>query len=98
VIELRLDVLSRRIEWERQRKAIRHLREQGEIPLEHSSHDHLNEQIPVPISSEIERDWKEKFRELFAKQGTQKPSVLLFLLVPTIASTQQRQTDVRSRL
>ena len=68
------------IEWDRQREAIRHLRQLGEIPLEHSSHDHLNEQIPVPIEDEIEREWKDKFRTLFAdieKENRERPSVLL---------------------
>ncbi|GAA5897713.1 ribosylnicotinamide kinase [Sporobolomyces salmoneus] len=68
------------IEWDRQREAIRSLRRTGEIPGEHASHDHLNEQVPVPIDGELERKWKEKFTELFEemeKENREKPSVVI---------------------
>ncbi|GAA5975379.1 hypothetical protein JCM5350_006461 [Sporobolomyces pararoseus] len=64
------------IEWDRQREAIQHLREKGIVPEEHASHDHLNEQVPVPIGERIEREWKEKFRELF-ERTEEKPSVVI---------------------
>lgn len=43
---------------------MRELRRTGRFPPEHESHDALNEQIPVPISSELESRWREKFRAL----------------------------------
>ncbi|GAA5849334.1 hypothetical protein JCM5353_006741 [Sporobolomyces roseus] len=64
------------IEWERQREAIRHLMKEGTIPEAHYSHDHLNEQVPVPISEKIEKEWTEKFTSLFESQEV-KPAVVI---------------------
>jgi nicotinamide/nicotinate riboside kinase len=68
------------IEWDRQREAIRYLREKGKLPEQHASHDHLNEQKPVPIDERIQKEWKEKFIKLFEDEKQEKPSVLLFFL------------------
>ncbi|GAA6063397.1 hypothetical protein JCM10212_002968 [Sporobolomyces blumeae] len=64
------------IEWDRQRDAIRHLREWGTVPEAHYSHDHLNEQVPVPISDRIEREWGAKFERLFDERQI-KPRVVI---------------------
>lgn len=55
---------ARRIEWTRQRSTLRHVRETGSLPSHHDSHDHLNEQIPVPIAPSIQSEWKDKFQAL----------------------------------
>jgi len=47
---------------------------EGTIPEAHYSHDHLNEQVPVPISEKIEKEWTEKFTSLFESQEV-KPFV-----------------------
>lgn len=52
------------IDWPRQRAALRHLRRTGQFPREHQSHDALNEQVPVPISGEMERRWRDRFTAL----------------------------------
>ncbi|KWU46008.1 P-loop containing nucleoside triphosphate hydrolase protein, partial [Rhodotorula sp. JG-1b] len=48
------------IEWDRQREVFHSIRESGQVPPEHSSHDHLNEQVPVEIEDETERKWAER--------------------------------------
>lgn len=65
------------IEWGRQRSAIRHLRTTGRIPSEHASHDHLNEQIPVPIDRELETEWRDKFTRLFDTTREKPNSVVI---------------------
>ncbi|BGP26420.1 hypothetical protein Rt10032_c11g4625 [Rhodotorula toruloides] len=52
------------IEWDRQRSTIREIREKGEMPESYQSHDHLNEQVPVPIAEETERKWRSRFKKL----------------------------------
>ncbi|KAK4052415.1 ribosylnicotinamide kinase [Microbotryomycetes sp. JL201] len=52
------------IEWQRQRSTLHYLRKHHEFPSAHYSHDHLNAQIPVPISSELLTQWRERFSKL----------------------------------
>ncbi|GAA5883811.1 hypothetical protein JCM16303_002387 [Sporobolomyces ruberrimus] len=65
--------------WEKQRTAIKHLRTTGTIEgLDHYSHDHLNEQIPVPISRTVEEKWTKRFEDFFAAKGNEeKPSIVI---------------------
>lgn len=37
------------------------IRETGEVPAEHHSHDHLNEQVEVPVEADMIAAWKGKF-------------------------------------
>ncbi|KAL8293158.1 hypothetical protein RQP46_000852 [Phenoliferia psychrophenolica] len=55
--------------WEKQRKTLHHLRSTGSLPPEHSSHDHLNEQIPVPIPAQVNDEWRAKFEALQREMG-----------------------------
>jgi len=48
------------IDWNRLVTFLKDVKVTGEIPEEHKSHDHLNEQKEVPVSEEVER-WKEEF-------------------------------------
>ena len=36
----------------------------GEIPPDHYSHDHLNEQKEVPVSADVIERWTEEFRRI----------------------------------
>lgn len=56
------------IEWDRQRATLHYLREHGDFPSAHYSHDHLNAQIPVPISDALQQEWKDRFAALLEKE------------------------------
>lgn len=56
------------IEWDRQRSTLRYLREHGDFPSAHYSHDHLNAQIPVPIAEELQKEWRDRFAALLEKE------------------------------
>ncbi|KAJ8292994.1 Nicotinamide riboside kinase [Rhodotorula toruloides] len=64
------------IEWDRQRETIRELREKGELPESYVSHDHLNEQVPVPISEEVTEKWRSRFEELL-QHDEEKPTIVI---------------------
>lgn len=68
------------IDWEKQRRVFDAIRETGEVPPEHSSHDHLNEQVPVEIEDKTERKWTERFARLAEEMGANYPSVTIFRL------------------
>ncbi|BGP18586.1 hypothetical protein JCM10213_002126 [Rhodosporidiobolus nylandii] len=83
------------IQWDKQREALRHLRETGTFPEAHYSHDHLNAQIPVPISDEVAAEWRRKFEELVEGEAD-KPTFVIadgFLLLVDPESV--REFDVR---
>lgn len=54
------------IDWPRQRSILHHARLTGSLPPEHNSHDHLNEQIQVPISSTLRASWRTNFEALLS--------------------------------
>ncbi|GAA5912195.1 hypothetical protein JCM5296_007507 [Sporobolomyces johnsonii] len=81
--------------WEKQRAAIRHLRETGDFPESHASHDHMNEQVPVPIPDELANEWRERFERLLDEEED-KPTIVLaegFLIMYDKESV--REFDVR---
>ncbi|CEQ42415.1 SPOSA6832_04221, partial [Sporobolomyces salmonicolor] len=83
------------IQWEKQRAAIRHLRETGDFPESHSSHDHMNEQVPVPISDELANEWRARFERLLEEEKD-TPTIVLaegFLIMYDQESV--REFDVR---
>ncbi|GAA5889150.1 hypothetical protein JCM6882_009755 [Rhodosporidiobolus microsporus] len=83
------------IQWDRQREAIRTLRATGTFPESHSSHDHLNIQVPVPISDDVAAEWRKKFEELVEGEE-EKPIFVIadgFLLLVDPESV--REFDVR---
>lgn len=61
------------IDWAKQRRVFDTIRETGVVPEEHSSHDHLNEQVPVEIQDETEQRWKDKFARLSERCGEAYP-------------------------
>ncbi|EPS96268.1 hypothetical protein FOMPIDRAFT_1062303 [Fomitopsis schrenkii] len=56
------------IDWERMVKTLRQVKETGEIPPEHYSHDHLNEQKDVLIDREVSERWKKRFSHIEKEQ------------------------------
>lgn len=66
--ERRTDLSIYSIEWDRQRETLRYLREHGDFPSAHYSHDHLNAQIPVLIAESLQQEWKDKFAALLEKE------------------------------
>ncbi|KAH9847182.1 P-loop containing nucleoside triphosphate hydrolase protein [Lenzites betulinus] len=73
------------IDWPRMVKALKEVKRTGEIPPEHISHDHLNEQKDVPITEDVYQKWKVYFarvQEEHKKKGEEIKWVLVdgFLL------------------
>ncbi|KAI0769632.1 P-loop containing nucleoside triphosphate hydrolase protein [Trametes elegans] len=73
------------IEWPRMVKALEEVKRTGEIPPEHVSHDHLNEQKDVAIDDTIYQKWKAQFERIdreHRQQGEEVKWVLVdgFLL------------------
>lgn len=62
--------LHARILWAKQRATLHHLRTTGLLPPDHSSHDHLNEQVPVPISADLQAEWRARFAALDGAHDT----------------------------
>ncbi|GAA5828497.1 hypothetical protein JCM3770_002288 [Rhodotorula araucariae] len=81
--------------WDKQRATLRQIRATGTLPDEHASHDHLNEQVPVPISEEVQTTWRRRFEELLQRQEV-KPTIVIaegFLMLVDPESV--REFDVR---
>jgi nicotinamide/nicotinate riboside kinase len=103
VQEHRADLSIYSIEWDRQRETLRYLREHGDFPSAHYSHDHLNAQIPVPIADALQQEWKDKFATLLEKEkakalkeGQEELQIIIadgFLMLVDPESA--RQFDVR---
>ncbi|TFK74547.1 P-loop containing nucleoside triphosphate hydrolase protein [Pluteus cervinus] len=65
------------ISWPRLVKFLRHIKETGEIPPDHRSHDHLNEQREVMLSEEVKQRWIEVFEGLKKeREGNGKERVI----------------------
>lgn len=43
---------------------LRTVKETGEIPEDHKSHDHLNEQKDIPIDREVRDKWTARFQKI----------------------------------
>ncbi|KAF8973193.1 P-loop containing nucleoside triphosphate hydrolase protein [Flammula alnicola] len=52
------------ITWSRLIAFLRHVKETGEIPPEHRSHDHLNEQKEVKVEDVVRDKWRAEFEKL----------------------------------
>lgn len=52
------------ISWDRFVTFLRRVKETGEIPLDHRSHDHLNEQKDIPIPNEVRDSWITEFKRI----------------------------------
>lgn len=56
------------------------VKETGEIPPEHYSHDHLNEQKDVPIDRNVSERWKKTFGQI-EKEHEEKEEHLIWVIV-----------------
>ena len=56
------------------------VKETGEIPSEHYSHDHLNEQKDVPIDREASERWKQTFSQI-EKEYEEKGERLIWVII-----------------
>ena len=52
------------IDWPRLVTFMKQVKSTGDIPPDHTSHDHLNEQKILPISEEVEHRWRTAFEAL----------------------------------
>ena len=52
------------IDWGRMVSFLAQVRETGVIPIDHRSHDHLNEQKEVPVAREVLDRWKKFFADV----------------------------------
>lgn len=52
------------IDWPRLVTFLQKVKSTGEIPPDHRSHDHLNEQKDVPVSEDVQKRWIERFEML----------------------------------
>jgi hypothetical protein len=58
------DAPSGAIDWPRLVSFLQDVRSTGEIPPDHRSHDHLNEQKDIPIGEEVAERWRRSFESL----------------------------------
>lgn len=82
--------------WDKQRQTIKHIRQTGKLPEDHFSHDHMNAQKELPVSDELVKRWKEKFRSLEEQFRDDPPSFVIadgFLILYDDESV--REFDVR---
>ncbi|EKM80775.1 hypothetical protein AGABI1DRAFT_105715 [Agaricus bisporus var. burnettii JB137-S8] len=63
------------ISWDRLIAFLRHVRETGDIPLDHHSHDHLNEQQDIPIPNELRESWITEFKRIQEEKKAQENGV-----------------------
>jgi len=69
------------IDWPRMTSFLRKVKETGEIPPDHRSHDHLNEQKDIPIPP-AERDrWVHVFEGLMAERASADGGEIVWGLV-----------------
>ena len=68
------------IDWPRLVSFLREVKQTGQIPLDHTSHDHLNEQNNVPITGEVDGRLRNTFEQLEA-QIKDKGEKIIFGLV-----------------
>jgi nicotinamide/nicotinate riboside kinase len=61
------------ISWDRLITFLRRVRETGEIPPDHRSHDHLNEQTFVPIPDELKDSWIAEFQRIKEEREAAMP-------------------------
>jgi len=56
--------------WDKFITFLRRVKETGEIPLGHRSHDHLNEQKDIPITEGFKDFWAAKFQRIKQEHET----------------------------
>lgn len=69
------------IDWPRLVDFLRKVKATGEIPGDHRSHDHLNEQKDLPIPAELRDRWVNKFETLGRQRATAGDEEIVWGLV-----------------
>jgi nicotinamide/nicotinate riboside kinase len=64
------------IAWPRLITFLQHVKEIGEIPADHRSHDHLNEQKEIMVDDAIREKWIAEFQQLKKKWTTEGERVV----------------------
>ena len=57
------------IDWPRLRSFLKLVKETGDIPEWHRSHDHLNEQKEIPLDESVREKWKGVFESVVGEGG-----------------------------
>lgn len=69
------------IQWDRMVSFLNKIRaSSGEIPPDHYSHDHLNEQKEVPVGPDVIERWTEEFLRIGAEREKEGEKVVWVLL------------------
>ena len=69
------------IQWDRMISFLNKVRaSSGEIPPDHYSHDHLNEQKEVPVAPGVIERWTEEFRTIGEEREKEGERVIWLLL------------------
>jgi len=69
------------IDWPRMVSFLRHVKATGEIPPDHRSHDHLNEQKDIPIPTDVRDRWVTVFEGLAAQRSADGDEEIVWGLV-----------------
>ena len=68
------------IDWPRMINSLEEIKRTGQIPPEHYSHDHLNEQKDVPIDQQTYEKWKDTFIRI-DQEHRQKDEQIVWVMV-----------------
>ncbi|KAF9453943.1 P-loop containing nucleoside triphosphate hydrolase protein [Macrolepiota fuliginosa MF-IS2] len=60
------------ISWDRLITFLRHVKETGEVPQDHRSHDHLNEQKEITVPDKVRECWIAEFQRLKEEREAQE--------------------------
>ncbi|KAF8230220.1 P-loop containing nucleoside triphosphate hydrolase protein [Tricholoma matsutake] len=69
------------IDWPKLVNFLRAVKETGEIPLDHRSHDHLNQQSLVEVDDEVKQELASVFQDIKRKQERQGGRKIIWGLV-----------------
>jgi hypothetical protein len=69
------------IDWQRLISFLQQVKETGEIPRDHRSHDHLNEQKDLPIPTELRDKWVHVFEGLKKQRQVEEGERIVWGLV-----------------
>ena len=68
------------IDWPRLRSFLKEIKQTGVIPGSHKSHDHLNEQVPVPLTPELFSRWQAVFEDAIKKAEVNEDKIIFGLV------------------
>ena len=69
------------ISWARLVTFLKHVKETGEIPSDHRSHDHLNEQKVISVEDTVRDRWRAEFEKLKKERTTSEDERIVWGLV-----------------